>query len=222
MMQLFIFLSSLILVKFATQGLMLCLEELFNRKCLNYQTAFRLFFIIFGNPVILASILSNSPDLLTCPTNDFFLKLIIFCLPLFFTGVFTIIGLNSSQFQNKKSTGLYIFVNAFSALCFTFVSSIWGFVAIIGLLSEYTYRPGDGSAVLGLLVWFLTGIAILLSLITTVGWFIYLWKKSDDIEQPRKKEKQCSKPPTLLEKWLFRTPANATETDLQLENNYNK
>lgn len=139
----------------------------------------------------------------------------------FFTGVFTIIGLNSSKFQKKKSTGLYIFVNAFIALCLTFVSSIWGFVAIIGLLSEYTYSPGDGSAVLGLLVWILTGIAILLSLITTVGWFIYLRKKSDNIEQPRKKEKQCSKAPTLLQKWLFRTPANATETDLQLENNYN-
>ena len=87
---------------------------------------------------------------------------------------------------------------------------------------EYIYRPSDGSAVLGLLVWFLTGIAILLSLITTVGWFIHLRKKSDNIEQSRKKEKQCSKAPTLLEKWLFRTPANATATDLQLENNYNK
>ena len=182
MMQLFIFLSSLILVKFATQGLMLCLEEVLNRKCLNYQTVFRLFFIIFGNPVILASILSNSPDLLTCPTNDFFLKLIIFCLPLFFTGVFTIIGLNSSKFQKKISTSLCI-VPAFIALCYTFVSSGWGIAAIYGYLSRGLFVDvNGGGAVFVAICLYITGIAILLSLITTVGWFIYLRKKSGNTD----------------------------------------
>ena len=180
---LLIFLSSLILVKFATQGLILCLEKLFNRKYLNYQTAFGLFFVVFGNPGILGSILYNSPDLLTCPTKDFLLKLIIFSLPLFFTGIFTIIGLISSKFQKKKSTVLYIFVNAFIASYFTFVSSGWGFTAIIGLLEEWTFHPAAGGGIqFGLLLWFIVGIAIFISFIVAIALCISLWEKSNNIQ----------------------------------------
>ena len=179
---LFILLSSLILVKFATQGLILCLEKLLNRKYLNYQTAFGLFFVVYGNPGILALILIISPDLLTSPTNDFLLKLIIFCLALFSIGIFTIIGLNSSKFQKKISTSLCI-VPAFIALCYTFVSSGWGIAAIYGYLSRGLFVDvNGGGAVFVAICLYITGIAILLSLITTVGWFIYLLKKSGNTD----------------------------------------
>ena len=174
----------IIAVEFAIKGLTFCLDKLFNKKYLNYQTAFGLFFVVFYNPVIFvysnrainwlfcATILPNSQQ--TC----YWLGLILISLQFIFAGILIIIGLISSKFQKKISTSLYIFVNAFLAFCLVIVSSGWGLWGIYNLPAEWGL-PGNLSPSIGFVeIFYITPPAIFISFLAALALFNSLWEKS--------------------------------------------
>ena len=186
----FIFLmaSPIIVLEFALKGLKFYLVKLFNKKYLNYPMAFGLFFVVFFNPIIFsffneaihwffgATIWPNTQQ------SNFWLKLTLFSLQFFFAGILIIIGLTSSKFQKKISTGLYIFINAFCAGCLVIVSSGWGLWGIYNLCNVWG-RPGKVPVGEGfILIFYITAPAIFISFVVALAWFICLWEKSGNIE----------------------------------------
>ena len=174
----------IIVVEFAIKGLTFCLDKLFNKKYLNYQTAFGLFFVVFYNPVIFVY-LNRAINWLFCATilpnpqqTCYWLGLILISLQLIFAGILIIIGLISSKFQKKISTSLYIFVNAFLAFCLVIVSSGWGLWGIYNLYDVWG-RPGNLSPGVGaVLIFYITPPAIFISFVVALALFICLWEKS--------------------------------------------
>lgn len=179
---------TIIAVEFAVKGLTFCLDKLFNKKYLNYQTAFGLFFVVFYNPVIFvylnrainwlfcATILPNSQQI------SYYFGLILISLQFIFAGILIIIGLISSKFQKKISTSLYIFVNAFLAFCLVIVSSGWGLWGICGLYDVWG-RIGNLSPGVGFVeIFYITPPAIFISFLAALALFNSLRKKSGYIE----------------------------------------
>ena len=168
----------MLLYPFAVKGIRFLLDKLFSKKYLNDRQICRLYFFILLSPSIIWDIFANiSP--IPYPQKSFGIWLGILSLTHFFTATVNIIGLNSFKFHKKNSNRLLIFINAFLTVSCVVVSSFTGFFATL----IFQHVPNDATPALFVGLIYGVWIAIKVSFFITIIWLIWLYNKSNNIEQ---------------------------------------